>query len=194
VADERNARLALQASTFGPRLSVLSIDYDDQEEEVTANLMFHNDGSVQCTIISVSFLYRANSFQAGWDFIRTGPRDAAFYGHINPIKLPPRSEEIRRYKANVEPQKFHVRGAEIALHVNFSVPGRPNDAATIIALQIVDSPLTQPARNMPRIDRLLLRDNSEWTQLASLIKGIGEPLKPNISHHFLTWCSGFFDY
>jgi hypothetical protein len=190
--DERNAKNAVQAK-LGPRLSVLHFDYNEGKQELETELMFHNEGSVQSTIISVSFIYRSDKSHPGYELFSTGPKDAPFIGHIDPIKLAAQSDEIRQYKAHVEPGKFDEVGAEAGLYIHFSVSGRNKDAAILIAMEVVASNLTKPAKNFPAIDRILLDDISESKHLAALIRGrVASPTR--VLPWYLKICNRLFDY
>lgn len=151
------------------RLSVLHFDYNRDSEKLEAQLMFSNDDALsQRTVIGVNFIYRASSSESGFEVYHTGTMDAIFIGHIDPVMLPPRAEGIRKYEAAVPRSKFDVIGAQAGLNITFSVPARPNDNANVIAMEIVESNLTTPARNYPHIERLSLDSISMARQLESL--------------------------
>jgi hypothetical protein len=149
------------------RLTVLHCDYDDSAGELIARLMFFNADSVQRTVIGVGFLYRASKAEKGWEFHSTGPYDAPFIGHIDPIKLVPKSEEIRTYRAQANPDRFNKEGAQIGLHVTFSVPGRHTDSAHVIAMEIVPS---KPARHFPKVENVSLDEIGDSKKIAELIQ------------------------
>ena len=152
------------------RLSVLHFDYNRSSEKLEAQLMFSNDDALsQRTIIGVNFIYRASSSDSGFEVYHTGTMDAFFIGHIDPIRLPPRAEEIQKYEAPVPRSKFDIIGAQAGLNITFSVPARPTDNANVIAMEIVESNLTNPARNYPHIERLSLDSISMARQLESML-------------------------
>jgi hypothetical protein len=148
---------------------VLHFDYNRDTGKLEAQLMFSNDDALsQRTVIGVNFIYRARSSDSGFEVYPTGNTDAVFIGHIDPIKLLPRAEEIQKYEASVPKEKFDLVGAQAGLNITFSVPACPTDNANVIAMEIVPSNLVTPARSYPHIERLSLDSISTGRELESL--------------------------
>jgi hypothetical protein len=157
------------------RLTILHFDYNGDTEKLEAQLMFSNDDALsQRTVIGVNFIYRASS-DSNFALYHTGTPDAMWIGHVDPVELLPRTEAIRKYEAVVPRAKFDVIGAQAGLHITFSVPVRPTDNATVMAMEIVESNLTTPSRHYPGVERLSLDSISQARQIESIRRAISPP-------------------
>jgi hypothetical protein len=182
------------ALAHGPlRLTVVHFDYDEEAQELCAQLQFFNEDKVsQRTVIGVSFIYRRSESERGFEMFPTGTTNTHFIGHIDPVKLALQSEEIRPYRAHIDPSKFEIIGAEAGVHITFSVPRLANDTANIIAMKVAPSHLTRPAREFPRIERVSLDAISDNLKLLRFIKE-NAPKSSNLDEIGQTYTS-IFDY
>ncbi len=176
------------------RITILHFDYNEETGKLESQIMFSNDDVIsQRTIIGVNFIYRVNSSESGFEVFATGPSRSFFIGHIDPVPLSPRAEEIRRYEASVPSSKFAIIGAQAGLHITFSVPARPTDNAEVVAMEIIPSQLTLPGRGYPNVERISLDSISQGRQIEQRQRDLLLSRRPI---RFLTWkkMGAIFDY
>jgi hypothetical protein len=120
------------------RFSVLGIDYDDAKTELAMHIMFRNSGTVQRTMLSVTFGYRDpdRSFKNSWEFIKPIP---GWLGELQPIRINPESEHVETYRVII-PHHFREKvGGVIGLLLNATDPSGAVKSEEVEVIEISKS-------------------------------------------------------
>ncbi len=151
-------------------LTILNLNYEERTGEVVADLMFFNNDAIQRNVLSVSFLYRKNECEKGYEFYATGHDSAPFLGHIDPVKIEPGETEISHYAAAIEPARLRFIGRPLL--ITFTIPERGQESATVIpAMQVVQTgSLSTPSLQMPIIQNRSLDSLRDSKQIDAILE------------------------
>ena len=172
-------------------LTILSFNHE--EDSLVAHLTFRNNDSFDRTVVGVSFIYRASKSDKSWAFFPSGPRNAAFIGHIEPVKISPKSEETRRYAAKIGPDRLKVIGAEAGLLITFTSPDRGDDSALVLALQVV-KPADVLGWNLLTVKNLSLDSIAESRKVDALVREYKASQQASDPSKYLGYVKRLFDY
>jgi hypothetical protein len=165
---DKTAKAKAAATRGDLYLTVRNFDYDASNGQLYATLNFYNDDSMTRSILGVNFLYRKS---AGTNFhlYHTGPPDTLWIGHLDEVKLPPKSEETKHYRSippKIAPELINRPGAQSGLNISFTNAKRQTDHAVVMAME--NPPASEHllvSRSWPTIENLSLDSIRDSLQL-----------------------------
>jgi hypothetical protein len=119
------------------KVSALGIEYDQEKSELVAHLMFRNEGTIQRTVLSLTFIYWEpdRAPQKDYQLLSTRESESMPPGDVKPITINPQTEYILTYRRIIGlPYFAKVRG-KIGIRINTT---DPNGAVKAKELELME--------------------------------------------------------
>lgn len=124
------------------RVSALGVEYDQERKELVAHFMFRNEGTMQRTVLNLTFIYwnPNRTVEKSYQILSTRESESAL-GDVKPTAINAQTEQILTCRRIISLPYFAKVGGKIGVRINTTDPNGAVKTKEIELLEIQKIPV-----------------------------------------------------